>query len=147
MNPKSKAHVLLGASLALAVGRIGFAAEEATAGATPPANESPPPRRLDLTIPDIRTLYTEEQIAAILAPTRNDQMDEVEVEGQRGPRLPVTPEVWGGIAAPLWAVLHPTQAWRIFAPLPPDQARRLQNEKPDATAPYQTSAARSAASP
>jgi hypothetical protein len=56
----------------------------------------------------------------------------------------VTPNVWGGIAAPLWAVLHPTQAWRIFAPLPPDQARRAYNSKADATAPYQVTAARSA---
>jgi hypothetical protein len=29
-------------------------------------------------------------------------------------------EVWGGIAAPLWAVLHPTQAWRILLPIPPE---------------------------
>jgi len=28
-------------------------------------------------------------------------------------------EVWGGIGAPVWALLHPTQAWRIFLPIPP----------------------------
>jgi hypothetical protein len=28
-------------------------------------------------------------------------------------------EVWGGIAAPLWAVLHPTQAW-VLLPIPPE---------------------------
>jgi hypothetical protein len=28
-------------------------------------------------------------------------------------------EVWGGIGAPVWALLHPTQAWRIFVPIPP----------------------------
>jgi hypothetical protein len=27
-------------------------------------------------------------------------------------------EMWGGILAPVWAVLHPTQAWRIFLPIP-----------------------------
>jgi hypothetical protein len=36
------------------------------------------------------------------------------------PMRDVTQEVWGGIAAPLWAVLHPTQAWRIFLPIPPE---------------------------
>jgi len=29
-----------------------------------------------------------------------------------------TQEVWGGLAAPVWALLHPTQAWRIFLPIP-----------------------------
>ena len=28
-------------------------------------------------------------------------------------------KMWGGLLAPVWAVLHPTQAWRIFAPIPP----------------------------
>lgn len=28
-------------------------------------------------------------------------------------------EMWGGILAPVWAVMHPTQAWRIFLPVPP----------------------------
>ncbi len=28
-------------------------------------------------------------------------------------------EIWGGIAAPVWALLHPTEAWRIFLPVPP----------------------------
>ena len=28
-------------------------------------------------------------------------------------------EVWGGIAAPVWAMLHPSEAWRIFLPVPP----------------------------
>lgn len=143
MKQKSKAHVLIVvASLALAAGPLALAAEE-PAPTTASASESLPPKRLDLKIPDIRTLYTEEQLATFLAKTRDEDMDEVEVEGHRGPRRPVTPEVWGGIATPIWAILHPTQAWRIFAPLPPDQVRRMQNEKPDATATFQESAARS----
>jgi hypothetical protein len=28
-------------------------------------------------------------------------------------------EMWGGVLAPVWAILHPTQAWRIFLPIPP----------------------------
>ncbi len=32
-----------------------------------------------------------------------------------------TQDVPGGIAAPFWALLHPTQAWRILLPIPPKQ--------------------------
>jgi hypothetical protein len=28
--------------------------------------------------------------------------------------------MWGGILAPVWALVHPTQAWRIFLPIPPE---------------------------
>jgi hypothetical protein len=35
------------------------------------------------------------------------------------PMRDVTQEVWGGPAAPVWAVLHPKEAWRIFLPIPP----------------------------
>lgn len=28
-------------------------------------------------------------------------------------------EMWAGILAPVWAIMHPTQAWRIFVPIPP----------------------------
>jgi hypothetical protein len=31
-----------------------------------------------------------------------------------------TREVWGGLAAPFWAMAHPTQAWRILLPIPPE---------------------------
>jgi hypothetical protein len=29
-------------------------------------------------------------------------------------------DVWPGLAAPVWALLHPAQAWRIFLPIPPE---------------------------
>jgi hypothetical protein len=35
------------------------------------------------------------------------------------PMRDVTQEVWGGPAAPVWALLHPKEAWRIFLPIPP----------------------------
>ena len=28
--------------------------------------------------------------------------------------------MWGGLLAPVWALMHPTQAWRIFLPIPPE---------------------------
>jgi len=34
----------------------------------------------------------------------------------------LTQEIWGGIAAPFWALLHPAQSWRIFLPIPPKQS-------------------------
>jgi hypothetical protein len=30
-----------------------------------------------------------------------------------------TRDIWGGVAAPFWALLHPTQSWRILVPVPP----------------------------
>lgn len=99
-------------------------------------------RKLDLRIPNITELYTEEQIQALLAATFQEHTEEVQV---RGRRETVTPNVWPGIAAPFWAILNPTQAWRIIAPLPPDQTRAIAFNA-DVTTPYQQPAARTATS-
>ena len=141
MGCKTGAHLTTVAATTLVLCSTAFG-QEATLSA--PLTVAATATRLDLRVPKITEVYTEQQIAIFLARTRADDLDEVEVEGRREPRHPVTPNVWGGIAAPLWAVLHPTQAWRIFAPLPPDQVRRASNAKPDATAPYQVTTARSA---
>lgn len=86
---------------------------------------APPHKSLDLRTPDITHLFTSEQLNRILAATFvREDIEEVEVEGERE-HLKSTPDVWPGIAAPFWAVLNPTQAWRIFAPLPPDQTRGM----------------------
>jgi hypothetical protein len=77
-----------------------------------------PQQPLDLRIPDVTELFTPDQIQAILSHTASDDYEEVEV---RGARIPSTPDVWGGLAAPVWGLLNPTQAWRIIAPIPPDQ--------------------------
>jgi hypothetical protein len=47
--------------------------------------------------------------------------DDVTVQGRAElqPMRDPVHEVWGGIAAPFWALLYPTQAWRIFLPIPP----------------------------
>ena len=140
MGCKTGTHLTVAATTLLSCS-LAFG-QEATSSAPSPAAATA--KRLDLRVPKITDVYTEQQIAIFLARARGDSLDEVEVEGRREPRHPVTPNVWGGIAAPLWAVLHPTQAWRIFAPLPPDQVRRTYNSKPDATAPYQVTTARSA---
>jgi hypothetical protein len=85
----------------------------------PPSTPEKKTKRLDLRVPDITELYTPEQIRAMLLSTRSDDdLEEVEVKDAR---LPDTPVVWGGLAAPFWALLHPAQAWRIVAPLPADR--------------------------
>jgi hypothetical protein len=81
-----------------------------------------PPRRLDLRAPDINRILTPEQIASALASARDRNIEEVQVEGVRTRPPPATPAVWPGILAPFWALAHPTQAWRILAPIPPDRA-------------------------
>ncbi|HEX2493319.1 MAG TPA: hypothetical protein VHK24_06050 [Steroidobacter sp.] len=78
------------------------------------------PRPLDLRAPDIHGV-SEQQIQAALA-TAQRNIEEVQVKGAHPRPPPETPAVWRGIFAPFWALAHPGQAWRIFAPLPPDRA-------------------------
>lgn len=119
-----------------------LAEEQAPASATAVAiTRTAPYKPLDLRPPNITVLFTSEQLNKILAATfREDieaDMEEVEVEGERDRTiLPNTPNVWPGIAAPFWALLNPTQAWRIFAPLPPDQTRGLRYVRANATDAY-----------
>jgi hypothetical protein len=90
-----------------------------------------PVKPLDLRPPQITQLYTSEQLEALLEKMDREHIEGVEVEGERIPPPTFTPQVWPGIAAPFWALLHPTQAWRIFAPIPPDQARGINARPPD----------------
>jgi hypothetical protein len=83
---------------------------------------------LDLRVPDITELYTPEEIEQMLAGTRDDGLETVEV---RGARVPLTPDVWGGLAAPVWGLLHPAESWRIIAPVPPDRIHAA-DVRPDA---------------
>ena len=111
--------VLLAATLALAC-TAAHADDEAVA---------PPPQPLDLRAPDITKLYTHRQLDRLIAKMEADFIERIEVEGARIPPPEFTPRVWPGIAAPLWALFNPTQAWRIFAPIPPDQARTIGNQR------------------
>lgn len=91
---------------------------------------------LDLRAPDITELYSQDEIKRFLARAVDPDIEEVEVEDARTHEAPpASPEVWGAIAAPFWAILHPTQAWRIIAPIPPDRAKYIGNERPYATDP------------
>jgi hypothetical protein len=91
-------------------------------------------KQLDLRAPDVTHLFSQEQIHRVLAGTFRENIEEVEVEGERD--IPSTPRVWPGIFAPFWAVANPTQAWRIIAPLPPDQTRGMQQARVSVTDSY-----------
>ncbi len=101
------------------------------------APTKPAGKRLDLRPPKLTEVFSKETIDRALSGVRDrETLEEVEVEGRRSKAAPRTPIVPGGIAAPFWALAHPTQAWRILAPLPPDQAQLLNNTPPDATDSY-----------
>lgn len=131
---KLPALLVVMAALALAVAQALAAEEPEAPQVSEPSREEPANNDLDLRAPSLRELYTEEQIEALLAKTKNEEESDVEVASTRERPPTVTPEIWRGIAAPFWALLHPTEAWRVFFPLPPDQTRGKQQE-PDATDP------------
>ncbi|HEY6642112.1 hypothetical protein [Povalibacter sp.] len=123
---------LLATVLLVPICQPGFAAE--------PQQTAP---SLDLRLPDVTTLFTREQIQRLLTSIRDpDTIEEVEVEGLRRiqppPSTPVIRSPWvaSSIYAPFWALAHPTEAWRIFAPIPPDQAQFIGNLAADATDSY-----------
>jgi hypothetical protein len=75
------------------------------------------PVALDLHAPDIRSLYSETELRKPLEDPYEEiqrmKDEQVKVEGSRpDPNLPI------GILSLPWAVMHPTQAWRIFLPVP-----------------------------
>jgi len=45
------------------------------------------------------------------------------------PMRDVSQDVWGGIAAPFWAIMNPKDGWRIFVPIPP-KGRPQKEEAP-----------------
>jgi hypothetical protein len=112
--------LLLAAGLALSYADV-HADDQASAAA-------PPPKPLDLRPPNITNLYTPRQLDRLIAKMEAENIEEIEVEGARIPPPTFTPQIWPGIAAPFWALFHPTQAWRIFAPIPPDRARDIGNQ-------------------
>jgi hypothetical protein len=124
--------LIVAAALALA-GVASHADDAAVANTTTTARTAPaaPAKPLDLKPPKITELYTSEQLEALLDKMDAQHLEGVEVEGERIPAPKFTPEIWPGIGAPFWALLHPTQAWRIFGPIPPDQARGFNTRPPN----------------
>ena len=73
------------------------------------------PKVLNLKAPDIHTVMSSEQIAAAIPNPEDTEVIEPEaVQVHGGPPPPYVP---GGFAALYWAALHPSEAWRIVAPV------------------------------
>lgn len=82
-------------------------------------------------VPELRWMPTRTEIEAFVSsyearhgPAPANFLEEVDV---KAPPVPLrmrdlSQDVWGGVAAPFWALLHPTQAWRVLLPIPPKRA-------------------------
>ncbi|HKX59060.1 MAG TPA: hypothetical protein VJN00_06815 [Steroidobacteraceae bacterium] len=55
----------------------------------------------------------------------------VKAPGMLAPMRDVSQDAWGGIAAPFWAILNPTNAWRILVPIPPKGTPQDERPAPD----------------
>lgn len=83
-----------------------------------PAPMSIRPLQLTLTADELRAIFERQQ--TIPGFGMNGHLEEILVTAPLDllPMHDSTQEVWGGLAAPLWALLNPTQAWRILLPIP-----------------------------
>ena len=72
---------------------------------------------LDLHTPPLSHIYPSSELRYILATddSSNDSATEVSVKSDRVVRVPGAPG--NQLQALPWALMHPTQAWRIFTPL------------------------------
>ena len=79
-------------------------------------SEMPPrPRALDLKPPDIRSVMSQAELAALIPdPDEIQIVDDETVQVHGGTPAPYVPS---GFAALYWGVTHPTSAWRILAPV------------------------------
>jgi hypothetical protein len=78
-----------------------------------PGKSTPAPRRaLDLSTPDVRKLVPHQQLDTPLSDEDFEPPETVDVKGEKP-----APNVPGGFASIWWGVTHPSQVWRIFAPV------------------------------
>jgi hypothetical protein len=120
--------VLLGAALAQAPalvqaqsGAPGASPAAASAPAKPaphaPSSKSGTPattKSLDLKAPPLSHIYPREQLQYILAVDAvGDDTQEVSVKGEKY----LMPVPTSQIYAIPWALMHPTEAWRVFTPI------------------------------
>ncbi len=101
------------------------------------------PQLLDATSPaskPLNLLLTRAELQAIVrnyeiktGEVLTGPIDEEEVivtaPHELAPMRDVSQDVPGGLAAPFWAIMNPTQAWRIFVPIPP-KGRMQEDERP-----------------
>lgn len=124
----------------------GAAAEDTQASG--PADAKPPastsfdvrtgkPLDLLLTQAELRSIVRNYEIRTgqTLAAAIDDD-DEVIVRAPAylAPMRDVSQDVWGGVGAPFWAIMHPKDAWRILVPIPP-RGNSPKKEEPPAPDP------------
>jgi hypothetical protein len=115
---------LVGATVALLVAAaLAQAQTPAPATSSAPAkahaSKAPPPpaKLMDLHTPPLSDIYSRSQLRYMMAYDPDEMSDsEVSVQGSKpGVNVPVAPG--NQLLAVPWALLHPTQAWRIFTPV------------------------------
>ncbi len=91
------------------------------------------PLDLLLTREELRTFIRnyEDRTGQILTTPISDEEILVTAPGMQAPMRDVSQDVMGGIAAPFWAIAHPTQSWRILVPIPPKGERIDERPAPD----------------
>jgi hypothetical protein len=94
---------------------VSSAPAKAATQATGPKAGSARPSALDLTAPPLNRIYGREQLQYILAAdsTDTEEAQEVNVKGEKYLMPVPTSQLW---AIP-WALMHPSQAWRVFMPI------------------------------
>jgi hypothetical protein len=102
----------------------GMASADESAASDANRQQAAGPLWLPKTRADWDSIVSQAQLSARHRGTDFDvQLEEVTVTAP-AELLPmhenVYDEMWGGILAPVWALMHPTQAWRIFLPTPPN---------------------------
>lgn len=92
----------------------GSAAIAASPGGTSPALQ------LTLTPADMQAIAAAYEMGIDAAP--DAPLEEIIVTSplEALPMQDPVRDVWTGLAAPVWALLHPAEAWRIFLPIPPE---------------------------
>jgi hypothetical protein len=103
--------------LAVAVG-LAFVAISPVVNAALPW-ETSPALQLTLAPADMRAIIVGYEMGIDAAP--DAPLEEIIVTGptEALPMHDPVRDVWTGLAAPVWALLHPAEAWRIFLPIPP----------------------------
>lgn len=109
-------------AVAIGLGLVAVpAAVEATVALQPVTGAAPVvPAQLMPTPPEVEAVVARYRMDAGYA--TDSQLEEIIVTApaETLPMADVTRDAWTGLAAPVWALLHPTEGWRIFVPIPPE---------------------------
>jgi hypothetical protein len=100
-----------------------IAAQPTTTPAIQPGTApSKPKLYLKLSAHELDSIIRNHRTTMIASNSSESELEEVVVTAPNEllPMRSPTRDIWGGLAAPFWAIAHPTQAWRIFLPIPPE---------------------------